>query len=341
MNWKGTILVGTLLSLLPLQIVAQKIDTIYFQNGDRITAEVKSLENNRLRLSTNDAGTIYLEWNKVDSVKILSTMRILLSNGTILYGTLMPSGQQKGCYIWQRDGSPRLVQLQEIVQMSMLENLFLSRFKGTLSTGFSYTKASDLTQFNFNGSVKYTANKNQLDFSYDGIFTNDSAKYTQRQSGGVIFRRLLPRRYFLLSSLLGESNSEQELDLRTSAGIGLGNSLVFTNSSHLFIAVGILGNREWSNEIVQFNLEGKVTINYSVFIYDSPEVSFDIRGELIPSINDLGRVRAQIDSNLRWEIFHDFFLKWNFYFSYDSSPLSETASKYDWALSLLGLEYKL
>jgi hypothetical protein len=339
--WKGTIWAGILISLFSLKTLASKIDTIYFQNGDRITAEVKSLENNRLKLSTTDAGTVYIEWNKVDSVKILSTMRILLSNGTILYGTLMASGQERGCYIWQRDGNPRLVRLEEIVQMSRLENLFLSRFQGTLSTGFSYTKASDLTQFNFNGSIKYTANKNQFDFHYDGIFTRDSTKYTQRQSGGVTFRRLLPRRYFLLSTLLGESNSEQELDLRTSAGIGFGNSLVYTNSSHFFVAAGITGNREWSSDIVQFNLEGRVTLNYSVFIYDSPEVTFDIRADLIPSINDPGRVRSQVDSNLRWEIFHDFYLKWNFYFSYDSRPLSETASKYDWAISLLGLEYKL
>jgi len=337
----GTIWAGILFSLFSLELQASKTDTIYFQNGDRITAEVKSLESNKLRLSTDDAGTVYIEWNRVDSVKILSTMRILLSNGTILYGTVMPSGQERGCYIWQGDGNPRQVRLEEIVQMSRLENMFLSRFKGTLSTGFSYTKASDLTQFNFDGSVKYTANKNQFDFHYNGIFTNDSTKYTQRQSGGVTFRRLLPRKYFLLGSLLGESNSEQEVDLRTSAGMGFGNSIVFTNTSHLFIAAGIMGNREWSGDIEQFNLEGRVTINYSVFIYNSPEVSFDIRSDLIPSINNLGRVRAQIDSNLRWEIFHDFFLKWNFYFSYDSRPLSETASKYDWAISLLGLEYKL
>jgi hypothetical protein len=34
-------------------------------------------------------------------------------------------------------------------------------------------------------------------------------------------------------------------------------------------------------------------------------------------------------------------LKWTFYYSYDSRPLSTTASKSDWAISLLGLEYKL
>ena len=65
-------------------LASGKIDTIYFQNGDRITGEVKSLDNNHLRLSTDDAGTIQVEWNKIDSVKILNSMRIVLQDGEVL-----------------------------------------------------------------------------------------------------------------------------------------------------------------------------------------------------------------------------------------------------------------
>lgn len=320
---------------------AAKIDTIYFQQGDRITGEVKSLLNNHLKLSTNDAGTVIIEWNKVDSVRILSTMRVVLRNGSILYGSLRTRGQFKGCFIWQTNGDPRQVRLDEIVEMSRLEERVLSRLNGSLSAGFSYTKASDIMQMNLDGSVTYTAAKNQVDLFYDGIYTLESEKKTQRQNGGINFRRLLPRRYFLLSGLGAESSSEQQLDLRTSAGFGAGNSLIYSNTSHFYIAAGILGNREWSGGDSRYNLEGKITLNYTLYIYDSPEVSINIRGDLIPSITDPGRIRTQIDSNLSWEIFSDFYLKWTFFHTFDSRPLSETAGKNDWAISLLGLEYKL
>jgi hypothetical protein len=341
MNWKGAILVGTLLSLLPLHILGQKIDTIYFQYGDRITGEVKGLTNNQLRLSTYDASTIRIEWNKVDSVHILSNMRIVLRNGSILYGNLLPAGVEKGCFVEQTDGTSRQVRLDEIVEMSRLEDRILSRLTGSLSSGFSYTKASDVMQVNLDASVTYTAAKNQVELYYDGIFTSETEKNTQRQNGGINFRRILPRKFFLVASLTGESSSEQQLDLRTSTLVGAGNSIIFNNTTHFLVAAGILGNREVSQDIVKFNLEGKVTVNYTVYIYDSPEVSLNVRGDLIPSLNDPGRVRAQIDSNLSWEIFSDFYLKWSFFYSFDSRPLSETASKYDWAISLLGLEYKL
>ncbi len=78
-----------------------------------------------------------------------------------------------------------------------------------------------------------------------------------------------------------------------------------------------------------------------MFVYDSPKLTFNISGQISPSLSDLGRVRADIDSNISWEIFHDFYLKWTFYYTYDSRPLSTTAAKNDWAVSLLGIEYKL
>jgi hypothetical protein len=52
-------------------------------------------------------------------------------------------------------------------------------------------------------------------------------------------------------------------------------------------------------------------------------------------------VRSRIDSNLKWEVFKDFYLKWTFFYSHVSKPLSTDAEKNDWAVSLLGLEYKL
>ena len=88
-------------------------------------------------------------------------------------------------------------------------------------------------------------------------------------------------------------------------------------------------------------MEGLLTANYSVFIYDNPDVSFNLTTKLIPSLSNLGRVRLDIDSNLKWEIFSDFYLKWTFFYNFDNQPLTEGAEKNDWAVTLLGVEYKL
>jgi len=330
------------LTFLPATLMASsKIDTIYFQSGDRITGEVKSLENDLLRLSTDDAGTCKIEWTKVDSIIVQNRMRILLANGEILYGILLPSGVVKSCMIWRSTGDPRLVDLNRIVELSPIEEKFINRLSGTVSAGFSYIKASDVMTRNLNGSLKYLANKNLIETSYSGNVTSDPLGTTQRQNGGFTFHRMLPKKWFLSAELLAESNSELQLDLRTTFGIGAGNSIIRTNRHHFYAAAGILANRELSQEIAQNNVEGLVAVNYSVFVYDDPEVSFDISTNIIPSLNNPGRIRSETESILKWEIFNDLYLKWTFYYSFDSEPLAGGAEKSDWALTLLGLEYKL
>ena len=322
--------------------LASKIDTIYYQKGDRITAEVKSLENNQLKLSTDDAGTVYVEWDKIDSVKILNAMRIVLDDGKILYGKLLTAGEVGKCYIWGSEGDPLLMELFRIVSLAAMEEKFIDRLSGTLSSGFSYVKSTQVMQMNFDASVKYTAEKNQLELAYDGLFSQDpSSGYSQNQSGGATAIRLLPKNWFLLTQLYLESNSEMDLDLRTSLTLAGGNAFIRSNSSVLYGALGLAANRELSLGDAQNNLEGVITSKYSVFIYDDPEVSFTVEGDVLPSLTTLGRVRANIDSSLSWEIIKDFYLKWTFYYNYDSQPLSEGAEKNDWAVTLIGLEYKL
>ena len=48
---------------------APKTDVVILKNGDHITGEVKSLEYNQLKLSTEHMGTIYIEWDKIASIK--------------------------------------------------------------------------------------------------------------------------------------------------------------------------------------------------------------------------------------------------------------------------------
>lgn len=328
--------------LIPISIFASKIDTIYFQNGDRITAEVKLLENNQLRLSTDDASTIKVEWNKVDSVKVLTYMRIVLEDGDILYGKLMPAGIRGSCYIWHKDGDPILSELIRIVSLAPVEDRFANRLNGSVSSGFSYVKASEVMQISFNGSIEYLARKNQLTLAYDGILTNDpQSGSNQRQNGSLAFRRIFPKNWFFLSQFTTESNSELQLDLRTSFGLGGGKSILKSNFSHLYSALGLQGNRESSAGDHQVNLEGIISAGYSIFIYDDPEVSFDLTTAVYPSLNDPGRVRSDVDSSLKWEVFTDFYLKWTFYYSFDSRPLSGSTKKSDWAITLVGFEYKL
>ncbi len=331
-----------LVFLLAINMVkaSSKVDTVYFQNGDRITGEVKSMGDNLLHLSTDDARNISIEWNKIDSIFVLNPLRLTLMNGEIRYGRIYPSGKVSECILHESNGRTENVLLWNIVELIPLEKKFINRVSGTISSGFSYVKASDVAQLDFAANFQYKGEKIVFEANYSVILTSDISGTTQRQNGGASLYRVLPKNWSIQGRILAESNSYFELDLRSTAGLGANYYLIRNNKQSLSLGSGFVINREFSGELTQDNFEGILMTNYKLYLFDSPEVSLNFAGHLIPGLSQFGRIRSEIDSNLKWEIFKDFYLKWTFYNSFDNKPLSGVDINRDWGITL-GLEYKL
>jgi hypothetical protein len=75
--------------LLPGTARAQgRTDVVTLANGDRITGEIIRLERGRLEFKTNDAGTLYLEWDKLTSLVANRLVEVVTSDGRRFLGTL-------------------------------------------------------------------------------------------------------------------------------------------------------------------------------------------------------------------------------------------------------------
>lgn len=321
-------------------IFGAKIDTVFFQNGNKITGEVKLMENNLLELSTDDAGTIKIEWDKIDSIYIQQRIRIEHSDGRVLFGILKPTSTPKVAVLLLDNMTPIALEHINVVRIIPDDIKFITRFEGKMSSGFSYTKASDLGRFNFAGNVMYRHNMNQVEMDYSVLTEQKNDSLNQKQNGGMQYIRLLPKKWFIINRLFAESNSELGLQLRTNYVLGGGNNLIYSNFSVLYIAGGLNTNRETTSDTATYNLEGAVSLKFSVFKYSFPKLSFDLKGTVYPSINDWGRIRTYVESTLSWEVLDDFYFKWSFYHDFDNRPLNSTGSLSDWAIGLLGIEYK-
>jgi hypothetical protein len=318
---------------------SSKIDTVYFRHGDRLTGELVSLNKGILKLKTSDVGTVSIEWQNIDSLCILNPLRILKHNGGVLYGRLYPSGKNKVAIVHDEEGKTTEIELVAIVELIQLKEKLISRLSGTVSAGFNYTKATEVSQLNFSGNIDYKGEKAIFSGNYDIVLTNDGTKTTQRQSGGASYDRLLPNNWSAQGKLLAETNSEFQLDLRTSLNSAVSYNFIRSNNQVLQAGAGFSLNREFSGDLAQNNIEGLVGLKYSLFIIDSPQVSFDFEGFLLPGLNRFGRVRSEINTDFKWEMFKDFFLKGSLFFSSDNQPLSGVDVRTDWGTSL-GFEFK-
>lgn len=318
---------------------SSKIDTVYFQHGDRITGELLSLNKGILKLKTDDGGTINIEWKNIDSLCVLNPLRIIKHNGGILFGQLYTSGKRQVSILLDEYGEKSTIELQSIVELIKLEKRILDRLNGTLSAGFSFIKATKVSQLDFSGNAEYKGEKIIFSVNYNIVLTNDGESTTQRQTGGASFDRILPNNWSALGKLLAESNSEFQLDLRSSVLTGVSYNFIRSNSQILQAGGGLSLNREFSGDLAQNNIEALIGAKYSLFILESPKVSYDFEGYFFPSLNRFGRVRSEINTALNWEIFKDFYIKGSLFFSSDNKPLSGVDIHYDWGTTL-GFEFK-
>ena len=310
------------------EAVAQKTDVVILVNGDHITGEIKSLERGRLDYSTDDAGRLKIQWDKILRVTSNRFYEVEMSSGVKYFGTLVPSGVD-GELVVELTTSDTLP-ITRVVHMVPVLGRFVDRLKAFLDVGFSLAKANKNLTLTGDGEVAYRGTKWGSSFSANTYFQSQSGQEgTTRAKVQLNGTRYFPKRWSGLSFVSAEQNEEQQLDLRASFGLGGGNRISQTNSHELVLGAGAVVTREMYSDTTSggaavdtasFNLEGLIAFSWEAFRFDSPKLDFSTSLTAYPSISALGRVRAELNIRVKYEVFSDFNVGLTFWDSFDSRP---------------------
>lgn len=317
---------------------APKTDVVTLINGDRYTGEIKGLEQGQLKLKTDAAGTIYVEWNKIASLKTNQYLQVELEGGQRYLGQV-PKASEAGAMRIVDDpdaGEPRDVALEHVVRINPIERgKILSRLDGYVTAGYNYTKANELQQLTFTGGL--SSRTEVREWSLDGASTVTSQQGDDDSSRWNLtgeWWRFLQDRWFVLGFGGFESNNELALDLRTMAAAAGGRHLVQTTSQEWAAYSGLAYTDEkYAGEKPQDSLEAVFGTQYSYFRYDSPEASLEATLNVYPSLTQAGRVRAETQLRSRYEIVKDLFFEVSLYGSYDNQPGEQALSDSDYGLT--------
>ena len=304
---------------------------IVLTNGDRITGEVKSLERGRLQFSTDDAGTISIEWPKLlELTAAPEQFEVETTDGRRFVGTLGP-GARAGELMVAAPGEAASLPFASIVRITTLNATFWGKLDGSLDAGVSYVQSSDLGQFNVAANASYRARAYAVGSNLNSTFVRQTGEQdTRRASVSVSGTRFRENRWLIQALVGAERNDELGLDARASGGAGLGRYLVQTNTALLPVVVGLSVTYEnHADGTEQGSLEGLIHTSISKFVYDSPKVNVDAGVTLFQSLSDWGRVRVEASATLKREMISDLFLGLNGVESYDSNP-SAGAPRNDW-----------
>lgn len=337
---RGLLTLAALLAIAPVAMAREKIDVITMDNGDRITGEIKSLKQGVLTLSTDNLGTLSIEWSHVARVDTSYVFQLEMANGAILLGSLGGAGDEPALQVGGSEG--QVARMSDIVRLTPIEERLLNRFEGSISAGISYSKGSDSRQTNLAFDATYYDDRYQANLSLSSIATDDGSEddASVRDDLAFTYRRLRANRWYTAGLAEAQRNDELGLDLRVSLGGGIGRFLRQSQRTVLALTGGLLVSREWiaGSADTQSTLEGYMQVGYDYFVYDSPKVNLSSDLTLYPSITEWGRVRSDLDITLKWELVSDLSWTLQFYGSYDNEPQAADGSTSDYGF-VTGLGY--
>ena len=128
-----------------------KTDVVTLANGDRITGEVKQLDRGRLEFSTDDAGTLYLEWDKLVSVVATRIVEVVTSDGRRFLGSLGTAGMRSIAVV--APGGTVTLPMADVTIIRPIGGSFWGKLDGAIDAGFDYTRSSGVAQLNFNSDT--------------------------------------------------------------------------------------------------------------------------------------------------------------------------------------------
>jgi Protein of unknown function, DUF481 len=314
-----------------------RTDVVSLANGDRITGEVVELERGRLEFKTDDAGTLYLEWDKLASVVSKRLVEVVTTDGRRFLGSLGPA-PNRSIAVVTAEGAVSLL-MPDVTVIRTIGGSFWRKLDGSIDAGFNYTQSSGIAQLNVNSDTVFRRPASQARLTASLTLTqNDEDEEDGRDDRGTLegsFLRYPWQEVFIIGAGRFETNESLGLVLRSQIGAAVGPRLVNSNRGQLTIGAGLAFNDERGVDVEPTqNVEALFVFSSSFYTYDRPKTNLDFSLEYYPSLSNRGRQRVQLDAAIKREFWKDFFVSFNLYNSYDSRPPNPAADTNDIGLVL-------
>jgi putative salt-induced outer membrane protein YdiY len=307
----------------------RKDDIVVMKNGDKFTGEIKSLAYGELVFKSDYmADSVHLDWKKVKRLESKDTFIVTLSNGDRLTGVLQQEhgdNQEETIFRVLTSGTPVDVSPTEVIVIGQQESHVWDQLTGSISYGFGFASGNSATNSSLASNVAFEGKKNSIALAGSSQFDSQAnAKNTNRFTFDTQYARMLTNHWLAagLFSLL--KSNQQDLNLRSTYGAGIGRRLVQTDRT----ALTVLGGGAYSHENytvqpanveqVRNNAEALLGVTFSTFRFS--KLSFRSQTLVFPSVNELGRLRVTSQSNLKIELIRNFDWNFQFYENYDSRP---------------------
>ncbi len=240
-------------------------ETIQLYNGDRLTGEVIRMEDEILTLRASYAPVqdIQIRWKDVSCITSDRDLTFVLTDYETIEGRAVcpsPGTIQIASAKFGLTGAFALTELRAI-NPSIYSGIL--NFGGNYASGNTNTAAANL-------STTFQVRTRRHRFTVQGIFNygeSDGTTTARNSTGSIKYDNFMTEKLYTYAQSLAERDSFQNLNLRSTQGLGLGWQFFDRRNRNLFVEAGISYlNEDYITGDDRQNASGRwsVGLNYDI-----------------------------------------------------------------------------
>jgi putative salt-induced outer membrane protein YdiY len=325
------------------------VDMVTLKDGSVLYGEVVEMSGGVLLIKTIAAADnlVKIKWSNVSKLAINHPIPFHLKEGTVLIGTATegPNGTinvkaepMKGTMEVPIDS---ITALNPLVQPPVI-------YSGSLTGGYSQTTGnSHLRNASLLGD--FVARSEQLRLSINGRYVygdNANTLIARNARGTIKLDFFITKRFFWFASAYFESDTFQDLKMRTALASGPGYQFVdrgdfngILKDMTLYAEAGLAYFNEdfrVSNDASSTRGRGSIKLNWPLF---DERVTLYHFSEFYPSLQNTKNYYLTMDNGVRFKLFEGFVSGFQVTTRYNSSPASGTGDTDNMYLMTIGYNF--
>ena len=303
-------------------------DVLKMENGDRLTGEVKRVAGQRVFLKTAYAGTLQIDWLKLEGFSSDRRFEVEVERGRKYRGKLVLAEGKLTVATAKATVSVEKDRVVGLAPKAEKEGVSLWRqVEGTLDLGYNLTRGhSRLHQSSLLAKAEFDRGHYKISGDLSSILSQqDDSDPTSRQTARFRFDRLNHARHFHFVLGAFERNDRQRLNYRTLLGGGLGWTLIENKKAELSLIGGLTftGERFRRDEGVaappgERSGEGLAGVEWKVDLFDW--IEFTSKLTTHPNLSDAEDYRLEYDGVMRVPLSKHLSWSLSFYDRYAHRP---------------------
>lgn len=302
-------------ALIPLATAA---DTVTLNNGDRLTGNIVAMSDGELVIETSYSGEISVPWGRVDDLETDEPIRLRTNVGDAVSARV----------VGIRDGRLELADRDESPAPNAIDAINPPEpgveFSGFADAGATISRGNtDASSFNVGAeSTARTAN-NRYIVGGEYYLEQDEGEDTA-ENARVFGRyaRFLSEQWFLGANLSFEHDPFRDLDLRSTAGAGIGYQPYESDELSLALETGAnLVHDDFDEADDETFAAGRFAVDYRQRLFDGPIVFHN--SELLPPLDAPTEFVFTSRSGLRMPLFAGLNGTFQLNFDFDNDPVQD------------------